>query len=56
MSFDDQYTLKLLYELAGDRPYRCGPSHVVPEAKFKISYLKPAGQEFKPFIIPQLKK
>ena len=55
MAFDDNYNLKLLYSLAGDRPYCLLPSHVVPEAKFALSYpnLKP---EFKLDVIPQLKK
>ncbi len=55
MAFDDNYNLKLLYSLAGGQPYRCRPTHVVPQAQFKISYpnIKP---EFKLTSIPQLKK
>ena len=56
MAFDDKYTLKLLYKLAGNQPFRGLPSHVVPEAKFKVSYPKPDNQEFVPFVIPQYKQ
>jgi hypothetical protein len=55
MAFDDNYNLKLLYNLAGSQSYRGRPTHVVPEAEFKISFttVKP---EFKLTTIPQLKK
>ena len=55
MAFDDNYNLNLLYGLAGNQPYRALPSHVVPEAKFEISYPN-IKSEFKLDTIPQLKK
>jgi hypothetical protein len=56
MAFDDNHNLRLLYNLAGGQPYRCRPTHVVPEAKFKISYPKPLNQDFVLTTIPQHKK
>jgi hypothetical protein len=38
MNFDDNYSLHLLYKLAGKPPYPRMPSWVVPEAKFIHSY------------------
>ncbi len=55
MAFDDNYNLKLLYNLAGGQPYRGRPTHVVPQAKFEISYPN-IKSEFKLTSIPQYKK
>jgi hypothetical protein len=53
---NDNYNLTLMYNLADNRPYCAGPSHVVPQATFKISYPNFSNQPFVLTTIPQLKK
>ncbi len=56
MNFDDNYTLKLLYSLAKNQPYRRGLSHVVPDAEFKPAFPVRTQQGFVPLVIPQYNK
>ena len=48
MKFDDEYSLHLLYELAGKPPYPRLPSFVVPQAKFQPDFPQPPKKPFVP--------
>ena len=55
MKFDDEYSLHLLYELAGKPPYPRLPSFVVPQAKFQPDFPQPPKKPFVPDPILTLK-
>jgi hypothetical protein len=56
MAANNNYILKILYGLAGKKPFRQDSSYVIPSAEFVPMFPKSAIKEFVPLVIPRLKK